>query len=458
MNATTANPLIVDGVEVLPGDEPGWFYYLPKVQPELSPAGEPTLLLLKQADGGVLQFGAQFAAPEATLDKIRTALSADASAPIRLQPAPLNARTARLLLRLPAGEQELGRAQPAGLPPNTALFRVSLNSEQTAAVAAALAGKTGELRVVYDFERPVAAGAQVAIQGDATGASRALPAGASEEQARAWVRQAVADGRLRQTVTTHGDPADSIIESAIAAAETKAAQLVLAQQSSAFAPTAERADRIRGEIRLEAPRSLSDSRAGDVGGWFAGGQKARVMTVSAPPPAASGGAPIRVRLGFEAKATPLAFIELRGGAPQPVILRGPQWAPVTLNRSAALQLAVHYTTGAPVFLRPIEAPGPECALALEDLGVARIVVDASARKSAGARKLAVTVRYLRAGEEWDRRPVRFQFGDWIEEWFQVTGASGLNGTLEYQWQETGPDGAETAGGPLTTDHPVIQIQ
>ena len=253
------------------------YCYLPKVQPESSPSGEPTLLLLKHAAGGILQLGAQFAVPEATLDKIRTVLSANAPQPIRLQPATLNVRLARLLLSLPAGEQELGRAQPAGLPPHTALFRAALAPGQTDAVETALSGKSGVLKVVYDFDRLVTSGAQVQIQGDATEAAQALAAGASEEQARAWVRQAVASGRLRRTVATYGDPADPLIRAAADAAETKAAQLVLAQQKAAFAPSTERADHISDEIRLEEPRALPECRDSDLASWYAGGRKASVI-------------------------------------------------------------------------------------------------------------------------------------------------------------------------------------
>jgi len=302
-------------------------------------------------------------------------------------------------------------------------------------------------------------GAQVQILGDASDAAITLPPSATEDQARAWVQQAVASGQLRRTIVTHGNPAEPTVQAATEAAESKAAKLVLAQQNATIAPSTERTDQILSEIRLEEPRDVSESRASDLGSWFAGGKKASVITALTSATALPEGATLlRVRLGFDAKDAPIAFIEIRGGAPQPVILRGPQWAPATLNSTGVLQLTVHYTSSAPAFLNEVAAPGCERALALEELGMAQIVVDASARKVAGARKLSATVRYLRAGEELDNRPVRFQFGDWIEEWFQVTGASGLNGSLECQWKETGADGAETAGGPITTDHPVIQIR
>ena len=62
-NADTFDvPIVVSegGVDVIAGREPQTYWFIPRVQPELTSAGAPTVLLLKHSQGGLLQAGAHF--------------------------------------------------------------------------------------------------------------------------------------------------------------------------------------------------------------------------------------------------------------------------------------------------------------------------------------------------------------------------------------------------------------
>lgn len=450
----------VDGVDVLATGEPGVFRYIPAARPETSGAGAPTLMLVKTPEGGLLQLGAQLSAEEAVLERIKAMLKSRQKqpGPIRLESAQLSVGSAKLLLESPAGSQELQQSTTAGLSPYTSLFRVTLNTAQTKAVEEVLAGKKGKLSVVYEVQLTGTASAHVQLEGNVTELLRELSPDSADEDALEQIERALSEKKLRATEEHDGTDTDSLVEQAWSAAKAKAAKMLLGYQNPALGERAKREDTLKSEVRLEEPRTITISRSTDIAEWFAGGRKATVLGPPGIPSVSSTAKAIKVSLGFEAKDTPLAFVEVQGTAPQPGVLRGPGFAPILLNAAGTLALRVHYSSNAPAFLNEVEAVGPERALNLEELGIAQVIVDASERKSAGAKKLTATVCYLRDGEEVENWPVRFQFGDWTEQWFVVTGAPDLHGSLKYQWQETGPDGSVTSQGPLTTDRTTIQIR
>jgi hypothetical protein len=447
-----------EGVEVFPAGDPGHYFYIPRGQPEMASAGSPAVLLVKNSAGGMLQLGSTFTVDPADLAKILTRLNLaqDVTIPIKLDEAPLKIRGARLTLQMAGAPLELAKAQPSNLPPYTALFRATLNPEQTKAVEAALGGKTGSLTVAYDFDRIEKAGAHALISGEATRAATDLSEDASPEEAESWVQQAIENGTLKLQAEKWGAESESILARAIDAAKGKAVAFVLSMQGPSVTSSSRRLDTLSADVRLEEPRTRSDNRDADVGSWFAHGPKASILTAPDTGQASPGGAPVTVRLRFDPKDAPLAFIEVSGDGPA-AALRGPVWQPVTVNSSGRIHLRVRYTTGAAPFENDIETQTSEHQLLIEELGMAQVVVDANARKTAGASQLKLDVKYVQNGQEADSWPIKFRYGDWTDQWFVVTGGPGLNGSLEYQWQETEADGSTTSGGPLTTHEPNIVI-
>jgi hypothetical protein len=450
--------LELDGIEVLAPNDDEVYRYIPAARPETGPNGQPTVMLMKNALGGILQLGAQLSADEAVLTKIRAKLEnkPDVTRPVRLEPAPLQVRAARLMLESPSGAQELQRTQPSALPPSTALFRTSLNTEQTQAVEKVFGGRQGQLRVVYEFDLASQAKAHVRLSGDATQATQTLSQDATETEAREWVEQAVAAGPLRVTEDSSGMEVEPLLKEALQTAKEKAARMVLTFQKRPSNRKTVGDDSVDADVRLAEPRTISLNRATDVADWFTGGQQPVIM--AAPTREGAASATVQVRLDFEAKEAPLAFVEIKSGNSLLSVLRGPVWAPVTVNTTGTLSLIVHYTTGAPDFATEVAVTDRELPLTPNQLGLALVVLDASARKAAGAKKLNATVRYLRRGVELGNWPFNFKYGDWTEQWFLVMGGPGLNGSLEYVWQETGPDDTTFVGGPLTTDQTTIQIK
>lgn len=459
MTTAPKSILCKDGVEVLPTDDPDVFHYIPAARAETSMTGAPTLLLVKKPGGSILQLGAKLTAEESTLESIRATLKSRQARPssIRLEPAPLTVHSARLLLTTPSGSQELQRSTTSSLSPYTAVFRATLDAAQTKTVEDALAGTQGKLSIVYDLELRSTANAHIQLQGNITELVGNVTDTSTEEDALKLIEAAIANQKLRATEARSGTDPEPLVEQAWRAAKTKAARMLLGHRTPAAASWTEREDTLKSEVCLQEPRAITLDRSTDVAGWFVAGSKPTILATSTT---AEGtlARTVKVRLGFEAKDAPLAFIEVRGSESQPGVLRPPGFAPILLNTHGTLALRVHYLGNAPSFATEIAVTGPERVLTLEELGLAQITLDASERKSAGAKKLTACVSYIRDGQEVESWPVRFQFGDWTEQWFTITGAPTLNGTLRYEWQETGPDGSVTTQGPITTDRTTIQIQ
>jgi hypothetical protein len=459
MTTSLKSILSKDGVEVLATDDPSVFHYIPVARAETSMTGAPTVILVKKPEGSILQLGAKLVAEESALESIRAILKSRQArpSPIRLEPAPLTVNSARLLLTTSSEAIELQRSTTSALSPYTAVFRATLDATQTKTVEDALAGTQGKLSVVYDLEVSTTASAHIQLLGNVTELVGNVTNASTEDDALELIEDALASQKLRATVERSGTDPEHLVEQAWRAAKEKAARMLLGYRTPAAASWSEREDTLKSEVCLQEPRAISLARSTDVAGWFVAGSKPTILATATTAEAASPRT-AKVSLGFQTKDVPLAFIEVRGSESQPAVLRPPGFAPILLNTHGTLTLRVHYLGNAPSFATEVAAAGPERILTLEELGLAQITVDASERKSAGAKKLTASVSYIREGREVESWPVRFQFGDWTEQWFVVTGAPTLNGTLRYEWQETGPDGSVTTQGPITTDRTTIQIQ
>jgi hypothetical protein len=279
-------PLLVhhDGIDVLGGERPSLYYVVPRVQPELAPDGHPTLVMFKMPGGGLLHAAAELDIDPPRLDAVRAAAQAAAGSadPIALTPAPITIGRASLVIATPAGRVAIAEVRPAGLPPYTALFRAALTAEQAAIVEAALRGERGRLEVVYVFDIRTTAGARVCIEGHATDTPAIGPPIA--DVTGTWVDRALAGGTLRMAVKSWGPDADSVVMAAVAAAKAEAAAFVCAAEAGTR-PNG-RPPRVSIEVRLDEPRSVPATRAGDVAEWFDACKSASIVTMPVPPDAA----------------------------------------------------------------------------------------------------------------------------------------------------------------------------
>lgn len=278
MSAMPALPIVVshDGVDVMAGRRPGEFLFVPRVQAEVTHAGAPTVMLITNEQGGLLQAGAVFDADETILGATRAAVQARVGqgTVITLARAPLTVRHASLVVTTASGDEILGDVQTASIAPYTALFRAVLTPEQTTNVAAALRGQAGRLRVIYTFDLETTAGAFVRIDGDVSRAAEAIGSLPSARAAAAWFEDAVTSRRLTVTESHWGPDSESVLAATMADCRAKVVALLLHRSPG---PAVTASGHMSFESRVEKPRAVQDAREGDVATWFAGGQKPLVI-------------------------------------------------------------------------------------------------------------------------------------------------------------------------------------
>lgn len=234
----------------------------------------------------------------------------------------------------------------------------------------------------------------------------------------------------------------------------------------------------RGQVTLAERSPVAIERSTDVGDWFASGaglEHIQVVTATIgdvqPTAQSSGPSPsaptqpstpsFTVRIGFDTKDAPLAFIQVSCGEAQ-AVLRGASFDAVTLAGAPAGQpliVKTSYTMSGPPFettLPPASAAG--WTLSPSDVGLAQVVADATARRAAGAREVRVRVRYRPAdkGSD-DERTVYLRRDEWMATWFLVTRSRTLGGVLEFEWKETAADGTAQFHSSATTDQPELKF-
>jgi hypothetical protein len=275
-------PLLVhhDGVDVLRGERPSLYYVVPRVQPERAPDGHPTLVLFRMPGGGLLHAAAELDIDAPRLDAVRAAAQAAAASadPVALTPAPITIGRASLVLTTSAGRVAIADVRPAGRPPYTALFRAALTAEQAAIVEAALRGERGRMEVVYVFDIRTTAGARICLEGHATDTPAIGPP--VTDTSGTWVDRALAAGALRMAIKSWGPDAESVVTAAVASAKSEAAAFVSAAETGGR--SGGRPPRISIEVRLDEPRSVPATRAGDVAEWFDAGKTASIVTMRLP--------------------------------------------------------------------------------------------------------------------------------------------------------------------------------
>jgi hypothetical protein len=215
-------------------------------------------------------------------------------------------------------------------------------------------------------------------------------------------------------------------------------------------------------VRLEQSTDISD--------WFAGGSGldhilAVGATIGSPESATQQGpaqqSALTVKLGFDAKEAPIAFVQVKCADVQSV-LRGSTFDPVMLTGATAgqpLHVKTSYTESGPPFEAILPAAGPEgWVLAPPDLGLACIVADASSCRDAGGREARLYVRYRPSGNgNDDERTIYLRGNDWICTWFLITRSRDLSGVLEFQWKDTAADGSSNLHPLATTDQQELKL-
>ena len=265
------NPSAADA----PGREPGIFNYLPLTpQPETDTQGRPTLTSIPFGGGGFLQLGTHLGAPEATLKALTGELATRegvAANLVNVRMATVKRMSAILQVGNGAGTWvEVARSDTSGFPPYTALFHVQTNAEQQATVMAALNGREGFLRVIYDAALPVPVKVSVRLRGDARGVLAELLATSENTdrtaRLRLLVEEAIAQGKLTMEVETQENTPKDLSQRAIEAAKARLIAILLQARAADLPDQAAVEASVALGDSLEQPLEL----ATDVAGWFAG--------------------------------------------------------------------------------------------------------------------------------------------------------------------------------------------
>jgi hypothetical protein len=458
----------VDGFECWPSldDIATWLYVPGPMGPERNPqTGVPTLSLLSLGSSGVLQCGTQWAADSRTLDQIRaTAAEREGLAEVRLLPAPVAVKTARLELVGRGGASALlQETTTSNFTPYTALFHVPVDGDQMSRIKEAVGGSPGIVTVSY----VIVVQRRTRVTARLTGSIEVPPTDfdQSPETLRGLVKTALAAGQLTLEEGVEGPAPDELRTQARNGALDRAAAIV--QTTSAQS----RDDVRLGAVSIDATVTLAGvveaetSRTTDVAKWWQSGGTPAVLGGGAAirdPSSADRsesnpmGLPISgpITLGQGLKGAPIAFVRATAGDTA-TVLRGPDFTPASLSApiGAGIPIFVHYTDGGPSYETSVSwRGGPGCTLGPTELGIVRISLDASARKEAGAENLSAKVAYSpSAGGTADTHEMRFRFGDWTEEWFVISRDPGLAGQLTVEWREVARDGS-------TTEHPLKTSQ
>ena len=454
------------------GDDPAVFTYVPgDPSPERDPAGRPTLMLWATDQGAMLQLGSQWTVDESTLLALREHI-VERFAESHLQPRqvrlmPVQAAIERVTLAIGDGAgrfEEIQSVGSSGFPPYTALFHVQITAAQKAHAVGALDGNAGYMEVTYLGSLPATVPASTLITGDASTDVTRLGKGATAAAAQAQLDAGIAAGRLRiQHAHPPGAPED-LRHAVETQAREMAAALLLEMargippasslDASTFAATASRTE----------TTSLPLERSTDVSTWFADGRGTdHVRVLGAPLPDqendSTEAGPLTVRLGFDLGDAPINFVELTWDG-EKGRLRGPDFEPVMVPVGEGSLLATTYHTdgGPPYESRLAPAVGSECSLTPADLGLARVTFDGSARWAAGAREIQLRALYRPAGSGTEDSCIVYLHEDkWEVSWYVVSRSTGLDGVIEYEWQETASNDPVVRHSPETAKEPEVRL-
>jgi hypothetical protein len=444
-------------------DKPDTFFYLPgDPVPERNSEGRPTLSLFVSDQGGMLQLGSKWTVETDTLESLRDLIREEHELdPSLIMLSQVNASIDKVTLALGDGEKEfedLATSASSGFPPYTALFNVQLTKEQKAPVMTSINGREKFLEVRYDIKLTFPVTAKVKISGDMKEDLETNKEELSPEDSMILIKNALSEGRLKiERSASEGTP-DGLMEKAELMAHEEAARLI--RQMSAKSETGIEESTIEATSSLTEMKDIQIKRITDVSSWFPEGtgsdhvQVLPVSVVDSETHVKQVGEKT-IKLGFEEREIPVAFIEVISGE-EKVFFRSPSFEPVSLPMDKVgkvLEIKTQYNIGGSPYKSEIQVEGSEHILLQPfHLGLMKVVVDGSRPHDKGSRKARVEVRYRAQGEGTEEdKTIYFRRDDWISSWFIVTRSENLAGVLEWEWKETTNDGSIIRHPVKTTD-------
>jgi hypothetical protein len=498
------------------------FSYLPgEPEPDLDPFGKPMITVWVSDRGAMLQLQTRWDVKQEVLTELRHEISRrhpqlDADL-LSLTGASLNRLEATLILG--NGQEqfhELQTISSSGVPPYIATLNVQLTTEDKAKALAALNGQKSYLMVTYRFSLTTTASITAAIQGDVAADIQTLCSpettdtedsaepsslfasllGSEKKESRkqaeinvtledcfAQIEVALTAGRLTLTRVEQGNVSDLLRQKADTSVKQTAAHQLLATVKGLSGTT-----KLPDESRLNTTatqtetQQYSGDRTTDISTWFPSGNGLEQINVSptsieepttapvsepsdlgAIAPAATGKTEKTVRLGFDAKDSPVYSIDVTCGE-NTEILRHPSFKSVTLPHMAgeSLQIETKYTKGGKSFKTELTPSLEEWVLNPEHLGLVKVVVDASRPKASKAKSVQVTVLYkpAKAGNGTrDTHYVTFNVNqeEWLDSWYIITRDLTLSGVIEWFWLETPAKGSATRHPSVETDNPELKL-
>lgn len=258
-------------------EEPSTFFYLPEApSPHRDPQGRPVLSVWAADDWGMLQLESRWAAAEEQLEAARAALGErfgeEAAASFELQPAPATVREVVLWQGDGSGSLErLHTASSSGFPPFPTVFNLRLDAEQKERAVACLNGRRGFLALSYEISLERVVRAAATLEGEVTQAVAELGVGATREECRTLIDEALLDGRLLVTLEADEGAPESLRRQVVEEAQEKAA-VILHGMGGGEGPAAAGETRIRALAVRSARLPVEESKTTDLSGWFEAGE------------------------------------------------------------------------------------------------------------------------------------------------------------------------------------------
>ena len=456
-------------------DDPQTFYYIPgEPQPERSPSGKPTLNLFVTDKNALLQLGTRWEVNADLLTELQKQVQdlhpEINQSSILLTPAPVSINKASLILMTDDDkEEELQAITSSGFPPYAAVFNVGLTNDQKTRVASALSGCKGRLKAVYNITLQKKISVESTITGDVRADIAKLETSASANDCQILIEIALTEGRLHFERVGSEDAPIELKEKADRMAKEKAADILLSMARLKESEVPLDTANLEAKAMATTTGPVQFTRSTDVASWYASAEDAAASISIAPSAlnttaaqlAPSSTANAIVRVGFDLKDAPVAFIQIAWDQSRATI-RPPVFNPVTINGRTDKPILVKtsYTDGGPPYETNLPAPvGSELKLTSQDIGLALITVDANARhQTGGATQAQLQVNYKPSGRGTaDEHIIRLRYGDWTDSWYVVTRSSGLDGTFEIKWTETTADGSVVEHETVTTNKTEIKL-
>ena len=489
----------------------GSFYYIPgapKAEPGSS--GKPTLSLLVSDRGALLQLQTRWDVEGDVLNGVERQIAQrfpnfDA---VSLRLAPLSSPQVSLMVghgqmsqdgSEPEHHKILETAKSSGIFPYSTIFNIRLTAEEKNKVIAALNGNHNNLMIKYTSSISTKIYVQATIKGDIFQDIKDISHIKKEKENSFfsrinWVEQSEREKKSESTRISLtrcleqinlalvaqrltlgwkeiGNVSDELREKTSAEAKTLAAAklLEMIQDAESHRRLPDKAT-IQITAKQTETKPYNLERVADVGAWFAretGTDLIQVSPIAIEEPVRNDALDLPeeqvsaeagkitekvVRLGFEARDTPLSRIVVTQGQKSRT-LRRPYFRPVTLAGFAgtALEIDVQYQGTHKTFTSQLETVADEWVLSPEDLGLAKVTVDGSALKTQGARRARVSLAYDPDGDGVkDRTQLTFSSLDdeWVASWYVITASRTLNGVIEW---------ALDRGDSMKTANPMIKL-